>query len=68
MITLTFETWEEFDNAIAGIVSLETTLAEGNQMMFYNGFNLIIDLLLVILAYEVGMYFGTKRVIERTKN
>jgi hypothetical protein len=36
-------------------------------MMFYNGFNLLIDLLLVILAYEVGMYFGTKRVIERTK-
>ena len=68
MITLTFETWEEFDEAIAGIVSLETTLAEGNQMMFYNGFNLLIDLLLVILAYEVGMYFGTKRVIERTKN
>ena len=66
MITLTFETWEEFDEAIAGIVSLETTLAEGNQMMFYNGFNLLIDLLLVILAYEVGMYFGTKRVIERT--
>jgi hypothetical protein len=31
MITLTFETWEEFDNAIAGIVSLETTLAEGNK-------------------------------------
>ena len=67
MITLTFETWEEFDEAISGIVSLETALAEGNQMMFYNGFNLLIDLLLVILAYEVGMYFGTKRVIERTK-
>lgn len=31
MITLTFETWEEFDNAIAGIVSLETTLAEVNK-------------------------------------
>lgn len=28
MITLTFETWEEFDNAIAGIVILETAIAE----------------------------------------
>ena len=28
MITLTFETWEEFDNAIAGIVSLETELTK----------------------------------------
>lgn len=27
MITLTFETWEEFDNAIAGIVKLETAIA-----------------------------------------
>jgi hypothetical protein len=26
MITLTFETWEEFDEAIAGIVSLEVAL------------------------------------------
>lgn len=31
MITLTFETWEEFDNAIAGIVSLETELAKQDQ-------------------------------------
>lgn len=31
MITLTFETWEEFDNAIASIVELETTIAERNQ-------------------------------------
>ena len=31
MITLTFETWEEFDNAIAGIVVLETTLSEVNK-------------------------------------
>lgn len=28
MITLTFETWEDFDNAIAGIVKLETLIAE----------------------------------------
>jgi hypothetical protein len=27
MITLTFDTWEEFDNAIAGIASLEVALA-----------------------------------------
>jgi hypothetical protein len=27
MIELTFETWEEFDKAIAGIVSLEVALA-----------------------------------------
>jgi len=27
MITLTFETWEEFDKAIAGIVALETAIA-----------------------------------------
>jgi hypothetical protein len=26
MITLTFETWEEFDEALAGIVSLEVAL------------------------------------------
>jgi hypothetical protein len=35
-------------------------------MMFYNGFNLLLDLIFVIVAYEVGMYFGTKRVVERT--
>ena len=29
MITLTFETWEEFDEAIAGIASLEIELAKG---------------------------------------
>jgi hypothetical protein len=28
MITLTFETWEEFDNAIAGITILETEIAK----------------------------------------
>lgn len=28
MITLTFETWEDFDQAISGIVSLETELAK----------------------------------------
>jgi hypothetical protein len=28
MIELTFETWEEFDQAIAGIVMLETAIAE----------------------------------------
>jgi hypothetical protein len=27
MITLTFETWEEFDAAISGIVALETAIA-----------------------------------------
>jgi hypothetical protein len=28
MIVLTFETWEEFDQAIAGITILETELAK----------------------------------------
>ena len=28
MITLTFDTWEEFDNAIAGITSLEIELTK----------------------------------------
>jgi hypothetical protein len=28
MITLTFETWEEFDNAISGITSLTISLNE----------------------------------------
>lgn len=28
MITLTFETWEDFDNAIAGITTLTTKLNE----------------------------------------
>lgn len=28
MITLTFETWEEFDNAISGITSLTINLNE----------------------------------------
>jgi hypothetical protein len=31
MITLTFETWEEFDEAIAGIVSLTTEIAKENN-------------------------------------
>lgn len=31
MITLTFETWEDFDKAISGIVALETTLVEVNK-------------------------------------
>lgn len=30
MITLTFETWEDFDNAIAGITILENELAKQN--------------------------------------
>jgi hypothetical protein len=30
MITLTFDTWEEFDKAIASIVVLETELAKDN--------------------------------------
>jgi hypothetical protein len=30
MIILTFDTWEEFDEALAGIVSLEVALAENN--------------------------------------
>jgi hypothetical protein len=30
MITLTFETWEEFDNALAGIVSLEVALVQND--------------------------------------
>jgi|688.fasta_scaffold719869_1 hypothetical protein len=29
MITLTFETWEEFENAIAGIATLESEIANG---------------------------------------
>ena len=28
MITLTFDTWEEFDKAIGSIVELETTIAQ----------------------------------------
>jgi len=31
MITLTFETWEEFDNAISGIVSIATEIAKENN-------------------------------------
>jgi hypothetical protein len=30
MITLTFDTWEEYDAALAGIVSLEVALVEKN--------------------------------------
>jgi hypothetical protein len=29
MINLTFETWEDFDNAIAGITSVEIEVANG---------------------------------------
>lgn len=29
MIKLTFDTWEEFDQAISGIVILETEIAKG---------------------------------------
>ncbi len=32
MITLTFETWEEFDQAIASIVTLETEIAVTNSL------------------------------------
>ena len=31
MITLTFETWDEFDNAIASIVELEQQLVKDNN-------------------------------------
>jgi len=31
MITLTFDTWEEFDNAIAGIVVLEQEIAKDKK-------------------------------------
>jgi hypothetical protein len=30
MVTLTFETWEDFDNAISGIVALEQKLSESD--------------------------------------
>lgn len=30
MITLTFDTWEDFDNAIAGITTLEIELTKEN--------------------------------------
>lgn len=32
MVTLTFETWEEFDKAIAGIVMLEIGIANGTDL------------------------------------
>ena len=32
MITLTFETWEDFDKAIAGIASLEMEIANGPDL------------------------------------
>lgn len=31
MITLTFETWDEFDNAIGSIVELEQQLVKDNN-------------------------------------
>jgi len=31
MITLTFDTWEEFDNAISGITSLTINLNEDKE-------------------------------------
>lgn len=31
MITLTFETWEEFDDAISGIVSVATAIATPSE-------------------------------------
>jgi hypothetical protein len=31
MITLTFETWEEFDQAISGIVSIATEISKENN-------------------------------------
>ena len=31
MVTLTFETWEEFDKAIGSIVELEQELAKDNN-------------------------------------
>lgn len=34
MITLTFETWEEFDDAISGIVSLATAIATPSEQQF----------------------------------
>jgi hypothetical protein len=32
MIVLTFDTWEEFDKAIASIVTLETEIAVTNSL------------------------------------
>lgn len=32
MVTLTFETWEEFDRAIAGITILESEIANGTDL------------------------------------
>jgi hypothetical protein len=31
MVILTFETWEEFDNAISGIVSIATEISKENN-------------------------------------
>jgi hypothetical protein len=32
MVTLTFDTWEEFDKAIGSIVTLETEIAVTNSL------------------------------------
>jgi hypothetical protein len=37
-------------------------------MMFYNGFNLLIDIVLVYLAYEVGMFAQHLKTVEKARN
>jgi hypothetical protein len=36
-------------------------------MMFYNGFNLLIDIVLVYLAYEVGMFAQHLKTVEEKR-
>jgi hypothetical protein len=37
-------------------------------MMFYNGFNLLIDLVLVYLAYEAGMFAQHLKTVEEKRS
>lgn len=36
-------------------------------MIFYNGFNLLVDLVLVIIAYQFGKFVATQDLLEELK-
>ena len=56
--------WALADDKLKNKV-IELIEREGNQMMFYNGFNLLIDLMLVSIVYVVAHGIGFRRGLNR---
>ena len=60
MITLTFETWEEFDSAISGIVSIATELAKPEQGYTPTPYSCVLTIFICIFFTDHVSYILAK--------